>query len=368
MHVNASSSYLCVFAGLLLFALTINAAKVYAYTSNEYKILGNSKINIIGRYTSEPDNSLKMSYPGVTTGFTVYAKRAAIVVQSNTGNGRIDVLIDDVFSHTLYISAQQTKYPLFFSDAQVRHQIKLINRTESWQSINQLFNLEVVDGELLPSPPLPQRKLLVIGDSVTCGSAVSRGAQCDTHINGHDARNSYGYKLAEKLDANVHLVCFGGRGIIRSWDENPEDIQAPAFFEKALPFDNIDAPWDHKQYTPDAIIVSLGTNDFNPGVPNEVEFVSAYVDFVKHLNVTHPSSHIFVTEGAMLNNGNPERQNKTIVRQYLTNVITKAGLKNLSFEPAQHYPGDNCDAHPTATQHEKMAQDLERTLRAHLNW
>jgi hypothetical protein len=188
MHVNASSSYLCVFAGLLLLALTINAAKVYAYTSNEYKILGNSKINIIGRYTSEPDNSLKMSYPGVTTGFTVYAKRAAIVVQSNTGNGRIDVLIDDVFSHTLYISAQQTKYPLFFSDAQVRHQIKLINRTESWQSINQLFNLEVVDGELLPSPPLPQRKLLVIGDSVTCGSAVSRGAQCDTHINGHDAR------------------------------------------------------------------------------------------------------------------------------------------------------------------------------------
>lgn len=368
IHVNTSSSYFCVFAGLLLFTLTTNAAKVYANNSNEYEILGNNKINIIGRYKGEPDNSLKMSYPGVTTGFTVNAKRAAIVAQSNTGNGRIDVLIDGVFSHTLQISMQQTKYPLFFSDTQVRHQVKLINRTESWQSINQLFSLEVVDGTMLPSPPLPQRKLLVIGDSVTCGAAVSRGAQCDTHINGHDARNSYAYKLADKLDANVHLVCFGGRGIIRSWDENPEDIQAPAFFEKALPFKDIDAPWDHKQYTPDAIIVSLGTNDFNPGIPDEFEFVSTYIDFVKHLNVTHPESHIFITEGGMLNDGNPERPNKTIARKYLREIVKQADLSTVSFEPGRYYEGDACDSHPTAEQHEKMSQDLEAALRLHFNW
>ncbi|MFC4701555.1 GDSL-type esterase/lipase family protein [Glaciecola siphonariae] len=336
--------------------------------SKDYGISNNERINIMGRYVVEQDNSLRMSYPGVTISFVAQAKRATLSALSESGNGRIDVIIDNKYSHTIELSKDKHKHPLFFNPQNNRHTVHLINRTESWQSINQVFNLELLDGDLLPAPRVSSRKLLLIGDSVTCGSGVSTGKQCDTHIKGTDARNSYGYLLGEKLDANVHLVCFGGRGIIRSWDENPKDIQAPAFFEMALPFKEENAPWDHQQYQPDAIIISLGTNDFNPGIPDRNKFVSTYIDFVRRLASVHPKSNILITEGAMLNDGVPERPNKTVVRTYMKDIEQRANVATLSYEPANHYPGDACDPHPTAGQHEKMAQDLEQALRERLGW
>jgi hypothetical protein len=356
------SAFICL-------ALSIVSFISFAKTSAQgYSIASNSSLNLVGRYLADENGGIQISYPGVSISFVAQSKSASLRAKSNTGNGKIDVLIDNVYSHTISLKQDAFTYPLFFSPAGTRHQVKLINRSESWQSINHLLNLELEEGELLSAPRLPKRRLLVIGDSVSCGAAVSRGQQCDTHINGHDARNSYGYKLGEKLDAQVHLVCFGGRGIIRSWNENPDDIQAPAFFEKALPFKDMDAQWDHSQFSPDAIIVSLGTNDFNPGIPEQRKFVGTYVDFVTYLNETHPNSHIFITEGAMLNDGNPDRLNKTVAEQYMQEIVSNAQLSKLKYEPAQYYPGDSCDAHPTAEQHEKMAQDLEHALRERLEW
>ena len=70
----------------------------------------------------------------------------------------------------------------------------------------------------------------------------------------------------------------------------------------------------------------------------------------------------------MLNDGNPDRLNKTVAEQYMQEIVSNAQLSKLKYEPAQYYPGDSCDAHPTAEQHEKMAQDLEHALRERLEW
>ncbi|WP_395341136.1 GDSL-type esterase/lipase family protein [Ningiella sp. W23] len=364
---------------VLAFAyVALNATSSNASESNAVAIANNPNIHVMGRSlinayegdakSDSPSEVIKMSYPGVTLLFNALAKRVTLTARSNSGRGRIDVVIDGEFSHTLDISKELNTYPITYSETVARHQVQLVNRSESWQSINELHSLTLEQGALASPPKLPSRNILVVGDSVSCGAAVSRGAQCDTKINGHDARSSYGYKLGEKLDANVHLVCFGGRGIIRSWNENPDDIQAPAFFEKSLPFENIDAPWDHAQYQPEAVIVSLGTNDFNPGIPDRRKFVSAYVQFVQRIAQVHPKAMIMITEGAMLNNGVPERQNKTVVQGYLSEVVEQANVDSLVYEKANHYPGDSCDPHPTAKQHEKMAQDLEQSLRQRLNW
>jgi hypothetical protein len=360
---------------MLMFGGFLNSKLVYATTdkpvqdTTRHSIINNEQIKVVGRYIKEPSNSLLVGYPGVSIHFNAQADKAELIAKSSSGNGYIDVIIDDKLSHTLHITKGENSYPIFFSkDApNKKHQVTLINRTETWQSLNSYIAIELSKGKLHTPPQTPTRNLLLVGDSVTCGAMVSRGKQCERGIKGQDARNNYGMRLGDKLDANVHLVCFGGRGIIRSWNENPDDIQAPVYFEKPIPLKHIKQQWPHESYQPDAVIVSLGTNDFNPGVPDKSPFVDAYLSLLKRISEVHPQTKIFITEGAMLND-NGQKPNKTIAKDYMQTVKDKSDLENLFYMPATHYSGDSCDPHPTLEQHEKMAQDIEATLRQHLSW
>src|SRR5690606_39734712 len=59
-------------------------------------------------------------------------------------------------------------------------------------------------------------------------------------------------------------------------------------------------PFTLESYVPDGIVVSLGTNDFNPALgafPSRAEFVAKYVTFVRTLTATYPSARIWLTEG-----------------------------------------------------------------------
>jgi hypothetical protein len=129
---------------------------------------------------------------------------------------------------------------------------------------------------------------------------------------------------AQIARARIHLACHGGRGLIRDWRGLASVANAPQFFDLAL----VDPParvgWDHAAYTPDVVVVSLGTNDFNlklgPFPPRD-GYVTAYVDFVR------------------------------------TSVVE-----------ATHDPGDACNPHPTSEQHAQMARDLEPVIRRTMGW
>jgi hypothetical protein len=56
---------------------------------------------------------------------------------------------------------------------------------------------------------------------VTCGEAVGRSdgeaKLCKKDSGTWDPYASYGMRLARALDAQAHLVCYGGRGLVRDW-------------------------------------------------------------------------------------------------------------------------------------------------------
>jgi lysophospholipase L1-like esterase len=335
---------------------------------NTYSIDGNEHIHIVGRFVASDKQSVRFSYPGVSFLFNAHAASISIEASGSTDNGALDVFINGEFDHTIHLSKASKEFPIFFASQPSAVKIKIINRTESWQSVNKISAINVKQGQLMAPPVLPSRNIMVIGDSVSCGSSLARGRQCTSHPIAHDGKNSYGMKLGEALDANVHLVCFGGRGIVRSWNENPDDLQAPAFFPLALPFANANAPWDHAQFSPDLILVSLGTNDFNVGIPEQTWFESTYTDFVQTLMQTHPKAKIMLTEGAMLNDYAKNKANKTTAKQYLHNIVEQVGSEEVSYVSSNYYPGDSCDPHPTTEQHRLMALDLADELRPIMAW
>jgi lysophospholipase L1-like esterase len=128
--------------------------------------------------------------------------------------------------------------------------------------------------------------------------------------------------LGRKLGAEVHLVCYGGRGLIRDWQGRVSVANAPQFFERALP-DDPNSPWDHSCWVPDVVTVMLGTNDFHPGIPEERTYVDALLGFVRRLRETAASAPVVLCEsplfGAREDNG--DRAKREALRHYLRQAV-----------------------------------------------
>jgi hypothetical protein len=187
-----------------------------------------------------------------------------------------------------------------------------------------------------------------------------------------DGDHSYGMLIAREVGAQCHLVCHGGRGLIRDWQGNKDVLNAPQFFDLAIPDPESAVPWNHANYVPDGVVVSLGTNDFHLGLgdlPAQEEFVGAYLRFLGSIRSHCPEAHIFLTEGAIVSDeADPLRPQKTILRRYISDAVTRFGDPRVHAVPATHYPGDSNDAHPTREQHAAIAKDLVPVIRREMGW
>jgi len=259
------------------------------------------------------------------------------------------------------------------------HCVDIVHLTETWIGVVTMRSFRV-EGELIAASPFPTRRLLFIGDSVTCGEAVRRKPECSKDESWWDANQAYGALAARSLEAQFHLVCFGGKGVLRDWQGKTDVLNAPEFFPLAIP-DERRLPFTLESYVPDGIVVSLGTNDFNPALgafPSRAEFVAKYVTFVRTLTATYPSARIWLTEGAIVSDENvvpaPKGsagaglKQKATLRSYLTDVLSQVAAPTVRHLPATHYPADTCDPHPLASEHAHMARDVVSGIRAELGW
>jgi Carbohydrate esterase 2 N-terminal/GDSL-like Lipase/Acylhydrolase family len=316
-----------------------------------------------------------MGFPGVTIRLAFEGPTLAIRVADTTGHSSFAVVIDNGDPRALRCE-QGVHEPLLASHLdEGRHTAEIVRQSEAWQGIVTFLGVRLAAGKSLLEPaPWPRRKLLFIGDSVTAGEMIDREPDCPGDLFGpSNARESYGMLLARALDAQSHLVAYGGRGVIRDWQGRSDVLNAPQFFDLAVPDEPGPAPaWDHALYVPDAVFVSLGTNDFNLAIgplPEREAFVSAYVGLLRAVRERYPSALVFITEGAIVNDeSDPARKPKSTLREYLDETARRLGDARVRHVEAEHYPGDACNAHPTRHQHRLMARDVEPVLREALGW
>jgi lysophospholipase L1-like esterase len=340
-----------------------------------------ARVAVMGRVDRGRADRLRFGYPGVTLRLRFLGASLAMRAGSTTGDSRLDVSVDGGPPRALRLPRGAAEVALFAGLGPGPHAVDLIHRTETWQGIVTVWGFDLgPGGHLLPPEPRPARRLLFIGDSVTCGEAADRVAEtnCDgpkrPPAETSNGALSYGVVLGRALGAEVHLVCYGGRGLIRDWRGRRDVLNAPQILDLAVPADapSERAPWDPASYTPDGVVVSLGTNDFNLGLgalPAREELVPAYVAFVRAIRARHPRAHVFLTEGAIVNDDtDPSRPQKTVLRSYLDDTARRLGDPAVHVVPAARYPGDACNPHPTREQHAAIARDLDPVVRTALGW
>jgi lysophospholipase L1-like esterase len=247
-----------------------------------------------------------------------------------------------------------------------RHRVELVHRTETWLGVVAVAGFST-DGSFAAPAPLPARRMLVLGDSVTCGADMERGSG-DKPGDKNDpawwnARVSYGMLAARALQARVQLVCYGGRGLVRSWNGRSDELQLPAFYELAIADAAQPVGWRQADDDPDLVLVAIGTNDFTTGIPEREAYVAAYEAFVRTLLKHHAHARIALTEGAIL-----DGEKKAALRAYLHAVVARIGSARVRAIPSAHHPGDAIDAHPTTPQHAAMADELVPQLRKLMDW
>ena len=322
-----------------------------------------------GRYATAANGAVRLGFPGVTAHLRFRGPSLTMQV-SASDDIYFDLSIDGAAPTLLGVKKGEGSYPIFQNGNATEHTVALTRRNESWQGTCDILRFELGGaGELLPPPALPQRKLMFIGDSVTCGEMDSfvAGRNFQDRLNSN-ARISYGMILARKFGAQCHLVSCGGRGLVRDWQGVRNGINAPQFYELALP-DDPAINWDHQRYVPDAIGIALGQNDFNLGLPDQVDYVNAYVQFIEKIRRDAPQAVIFLINSPMQNDSDPLGDpRRAAMLAYLTQIVARIGSPKVVLARLSHYPGVPGNTHPTGAEHVAMAAELEPVFRRTLGW
>lgn len=276
-----------------------------------------------------------------------------------------DVSVDGAPPTRLETTPGDGVYPLARDLGPGEHSVEIVKRVESngGSGRGQVLGFRLPEGaKLLPVPPKPLR-VEFIGDSITCGygNEVSTTTPDQFHYTtrNSNANLAYGALAARQLDAEYMAVAISGRGVYRNYAD-AAGATMPVAYEATLPDDSAAGAWEFTRYTPDVIVVNLGTNDFSPPGPDHAAFKASYATFLAKIREHQPSSLVLVVVGPMLNDGFPPGVMAwTTIQSDVSAVVGElrsAGDDNLHFlalEPQSAPYGE--DWHPTVATHQRMA-------------
>jgi len=329
----------------------------------------------MGRVAFADDGSARLAFPGSVIRFAYRGAAPTLRFHATSDDCLFNLAIHGWDPAPIRLKQGENAFELPSGVApESGYVVELTRRTESWQGIATFRGLTLPAGcELLPPPAWPSRRLMFIGDSMTCGQYADRlPPDNDATPRTSNAARSFGMLLGRQLGAQVHLVSYGGRGVMRDWEGRTDTGTAPQFFERALP-DDPDSHWDHASYQPDAIVVCLGQNDLSTGLPDAAAFLDLYLKFVVRLRELHPQAGIVLAESAMQGEepGSDDAKRRDFLRAIIESLIVRrraAGDTKIAFAPVHKAPGTVHDSHPVAFQHEQIAEQLLGPIRQLTGW
>jgi len=358
---------------LMVFAASFVHATETAAPAFTTIVPNDPRITYMGR-TELSDIHVRMGFPGVTIRFVYRGPAPVLKMSGGSSNCFFNLACNGWNPVVIRLQQGTNEIALPTGTAPAGGWlIELVRRTESWMGTASFDGLLLPKGcELLLPPPWPERKLMFIGDSVTCGEYNERfPPENDKSPRTTNAERSYGMLVARWLNAQVHLISYGGRGITRNWNGDTNVNTLPVFFPRALP-DDPASTWNHTKYLPDVIVINDGTDlDFGP--MDEAKFIDAYAAFVATVRKTYPGAYILLSESPFQTDGSdgrPRTERDQLLRtiQAVVERCHRAGDTRIRVIHTGFQPGTPTDTHPVAFQQEQIAMDFLGPIREVTGW
>jgi lysophospholipase L1-like esterase len=299
-----------------------------------------------------------------------------------TGTNYYDVILDGKAPVVLQVSPAQEVYPIGRQLGPGEHTVEVFKRIESAPGgqanagKGELLGFRILKGStILPLAARPHR-IELIGDSITCGygNEVSTTTPDSSHYTTHESNAdlAWGAVAARALDAEYMAVAYSGRGVSKNFMGGAGDT-LPQMYGKSLPDDPAAAPWSVAAWTPEVVVINLGTNDFSAAGTDEAAYRDAYLAFLKTLRGYYPTATFLLAAGPMISDYYPVGEMAwTKIQADLQQIIAErkdagdAAIASLIFQPQSAPYGE--DYHPTVATHQAMANQLVAQIKQLQGW
>jgi lysophospholipase L1-like esterase len=164
-----------------------------------------------------------------------------------------------------------------------------------------VYGFSLANGAAVGTPMTPlSRNIEIVGDSISAGyGSMGNGGGCP--VASWTSSNYYAWDqyICRQFNANCTVVAWSGKGMYQNCCDNGETM--PSYYLQTRGGNAYVSDWDFTRFIPDAMLINLGTNDFNhdSGQSWEQNFTNTYIQFV--LNATarynRPKLPVFLAQG-----------------------------------------------------------------------
>jgi lysophospholipase L1-like esterase len=231
------------------------------------------------------------------------------------------------------------------------HVVRLEKASETQFSTGAFEGFYVGAGETALPPPRYDRRIEFIGDSYTVGYGnTARGQTCtvDDVRDTTDTSQSFAPLTAKHFNAAYRILASSGRGVVRNYGGMAADTM-PVLYQYAL-FDH-SVPADDRDWTPDVVVIALGTNDFSTSLGDSEawhsraelhdDVVRTYVAFVGRLRAKWPSARFIL----MASTGYDRKIIDAV--NAVADTLKGGGMTNLDVLAFEGLDYQACDGHPS---------------------
>lgn len=351
------------------------------------------KVRVTGR-TLFVDGVRYLGFSGTSLSFTFTGKKAVASIWSNPddwgeGNenlrGYVAVYVNEEEEprKRICLDREEGIYTLYESDTAERVTIRLVKYSEAAFGKCGVRYLET-DTETLFAPPAhAERKLEIIGDSITCGYGVEAENELEPfYTRTQNPAKAYSLLTAGLLGAEANLVSWSGNGIISGYVE--ETATAPSdkwLMPEVYQYTDISGSeklfgedetkwekWDFNRYVPDAILINLGTNDCSwckDIQERRDHYRDSYVEFLKFVRAHNKDAQIFCMLGTM---------DQRVIKELEEAVGMFAETQKddrVHFLPLPEHTAENgygADWHPSALTQRQTAQLVAAEVARVMGW
>ncbi|MGD0680221.1 MAG: GDSL-type esterase/lipase family protein [Polyangiaceae bacterium] len=273
---------------------------------------------------------------------------------------RFTVVVDNGMPTILTTTLGQTSLSLAAGLPNGSHDLVIWRNTEASTGITQFTGLTNFGtaGALLAPPAAPNKRMEVIGDSLSVGAGVEGNAACPGGINAFTNNYlAYGSVAARTVGADVVTIAWSGIGVYRNSDGSMTNTM-PMRYPYAIP--NDDTPWDFSLYQPNVVVINLGTNDFGSGDPG-IPYETAYVAFIETIRAKYAGAYFILID---MYGGNRLTRIEDVVATLKSGGESR--VETLSVSSAQNNLG--CNQHPNVAGQAAMGAVLAARLQSLMGW
>jgi len=314
---------------------------------------GVADIHLIGRFDLSDPSAPAFAFSG--TAIVTRFNGTGIAADLETGGSdAFAVVVDNQPAKTVKPPQGRGVRTLATGLPQGAHDLAIYKRTESFVGTVKFHGFSVENGSISASPFPFAHRMEFIGDSITCGYGdEGMGPNCGFTPDTENEYGAWGGVGARALNAAHTAICYSGKGVIRNFGGGTTETM-PTIFQRTLGASPL-PPWTFSAYTPDVVVINLGTNDYSTGDPGTA-FSDGYLALLKLVRQKYPGAWIVCALGTMMGQTQIDS-----AHAYIQTAMTKMNDPRVSYLELgvqNQADGLGCDWHPSLVTAQKMGSAL----------